>query len=229
MKCWICGDEGNTGEHMIKRSDLASVFGKPTQNAPFYLHDTKRRNRNLGSLDNRRLKSPSRICARCNNDRTQPYDRAWEQLSSALRTRNLPIGPRAIVRANRIFRYNTRKQMLDVHLFFVKLFGCHIVTGDIPIDISSFATAILERRHHPCVYLKFGLVPRVGDKPIAGMSDIEAALTPDGSCAFATWFYEVDNLAVNVMFAVDGEDRQGMVDAWHPQFGTNKLTISGFQ
>jgi len=50
----------------------------------------------------------------------------------------------------------------------------------------------------------------------------------DGLCAFATWFHNVGELSVNVMFAVEGEKRNGLVGAWHPKFGTNKLIIADF-
>ena len=51
----------------------------------------------------------------------------------------------------------------------------------------------------------------------------------DWSCAFATWFYCIGGLAVNVMFAADGERREGLIDAWHPLFGTNKLMVGDFR
>ena len=62
-----------------------------------------------------------------------------------------------------------------------------------------------------------------------GRSDVVTEWTPDGSCVFAAWLYEVDNLIVNVMFIVPGEDREGLVKAWHPRFGTNKLVFFDFK
>ena len=68
-----------------KRSDLAAVLGAPTQDQPFYFHDLERRNKPVKSLDAKILKAPIRICAECNTTRTQPHDRAWEQMSARLR------------------------------------------------------------------------------------------------------------------------------------------------
>jgi hypothetical protein len=85
--CWICNrNEANSGEHKTKRSDLLAVLGKPTQETPFYFHDLEKPNRPVKSLDAKILKSPVRICADCNNARTQPHDRAWERMSDRLRT-----------------------------------------------------------------------------------------------------------------------------------------------
>jgi hypothetical protein len=120
--------------------------------------------------------------------------------------------------------------MLNVHLYFVKLFGCYIIEVGAPIDAQTFANAILEERFHPSVYLKFGCTRSPFGKAIVGWSDMHGALrNSDGSCAFATWFYEVDTLAINVMFSADGEKREGLVDAWHPRFGTNKVLLAEYE
>jgi hypothetical protein len=93
LLCWICNrNEANSGEHKTKRSDLLAVLGEPTQEEPFYFHDLERRNRPVGSLNAKILKAPIRICAECNTTRTQPHDRAWEQMSDRLRARRLKVG-----------------------------------------------------------------------------------------------------------------------------------------
>jgi hypothetical protein len=229
-KCWICGDAATTGEHKTKRSDLRSVFGIPTQSNPLYLHDAERRNRRVGSLDAKVLKSPGRICPHCNNARTQPHDRAWEKLSVALRTRTPVIAPGSVVRTNRIFRYETAREMLKVHLYFVKLFGCHIAGNGIPLDITGFADAIMNEKAHSCVYLKFGCGRMFAGMPMTGMSDMWLTpAPPGGTSTFATWFYDVETVGINVMFAVAGERRQGLVGAWHPRHGTTKLTMADYR
>ena len=225
-KCWICGDAATTGEHKTKRSDLRAVFGNPTQGEPLYYHDGSAKNRRVGSLDARILKSPSRICQNCNNARTQPHDRAWEKLSNALRTRRPPVVPGANVRANKIFCCDTAREMRNVHLYFVKLFGCHIASSNINIDIKGFSQAILSERAHPNVYLKFG-IDRAGR---TGSSDVWTSVpSSDGSISFATWYYWIDRLGVNVMFAKEGQKRLGLLQAWHPRSGSNKLAIADFQ
>lgn len=121
--------------------------------------------------------------------------------------------------------------MRYVHLYLVKLLGCLIVEGKVTgIDISSFAQAILKDRTHPNVYAAFGPAPRgdIEDKVIASASDLHTAMLPDGRCAFATWIHHVDRLWVRIMYAIDGEHRQGLVGAWNPKFGTTKLRMASF-
>lgn len=119
----------------------------------------ERRNKAVKSLDAKILKAPIRICNDCNSARTQPHDKAWEQMSDQVRSRRLTIGH--WVRANRIFRHDTRRQMIYVHLYFLKLFGCMLCEAkanghDVPIDVAPFSDAIISGRPHPEVHLQFG-------------------------------------------------------------------------
>jgi hypothetical protein len=117
--------------------------------------------------------------------------------------------------------------MLNVHLYFLKLFGCQIVEGGIPIEIEPFARAILNGKAHDDVYVAFGPTPSGGPGNMAGGSDVHVAMLGD-KAAFATWFYEVGKLSVNLMYALPGERRQGLVDAWHPRLGCKRIKMKDF-
>ena len=60
-----------------------------------------------------------------------------------------------------------------------------------------------------------------------GMSNIELARR-DSVVTYACWFHGLGDLTVLVTFALPGEPRQGMVDAWHPRMG-NRLKIGDFR
>ena len=229
LLCWICSGPGDSGEHKTKRSDLKAVFGPPTQQQPLFLHDRARKNQRVGSLDAKLLKSSGRICQNCNSTRTQPSDRAWETLSEYFRTAMPAFAPGAVVRLNRVFPYDTRQQMLNVHQFFVKAFGCLVIEGSLPIDIGGFAGAIMNNRAHPLVHLKFG-VPSASTRVTAGRSDVWA-LPPgaDGRSNFISWFYDLPHVWVLVMFAAPGERRDGLVGAWHPSVGGKTITMADFR
>jgi hypothetical protein len=229
LPCWICSGPGDSGEHKTKRSDLKAVFGQPTQQQPLFLHDRSRKNQRVGSLDAKLLKSPGRICQHCNSTRTQPHDRAWETLSEYFRTAMPALAPGAVVRLNRAFPYDTRQQMLNVHQFFVKAFGCLVIEGSLPVDIGGFAGAIMNNRAHPLVHLKFG-VPSASTRVTAGRSDVWA-LPPgaDGRSNFISWFYDLPHVWVLVMFAAPGERRDGLVGAWHPSAGGKTITMADFR
>jgi hypothetical protein len=227
--CWICGGPGDSGEHKTKRSDLKAVFGLPTQQQPLFFHDRTRKNRRAGSLDAKLLKSPGRICQDCNSTRTQPHDRAWGALSKYFRVASPSFTPGAVVRPNRVFPYDTRRQMLNVHQFFVKAFGCLVIEGSLPIDISGFADAIMNDRAHPLVHLKFG-VPSPSTRVTAGRSDVwTSPPSANGRSNFISWFYDLPHVWVLVMFAAPRERRDGLVGAWHPSAGTKTITLADFR
>ena len=232
MKCWICdAEDAATREHLAKASDLKALLGKPSQRAPLFLNVSDRRvmsirrNLRVGSLKSDMLKFTHRICLTCNSARTQPYDYAWEYSSSELRAEMSRLLTRGSFRANWLFPYDTRRAMRNVHLYFTKLFGCLAVEGGIPIDTGPLADAIKNGQPHPHLYLAFGHLALPLET--VGGSDIWTVQV-DGKVVFATWFYNVGNLAVNVMFALPGEQRQGLEVAWHPRMGTQRLSFTRF-
>jgi len=226
--CWICNlNKANSGEHKTKRSDLLAVLGNPTQESPFYYHDLHTPNRPVRSLDAKILKSPVRICADCNTARTQPHDRAWERMSDWLRQRHPPLKVDGLVRGSRIFRYNTLREMRNVHLFFLKLFGCMLCEAEangkkLPIDIAPFSNAIVLGRAHPEVYLQFGKC----DGTI-GRTNLHCWTTEQGA-VLAGWLYELDTIAVSVLFAQTGRWEHPS-HTWHPLTGSNRFRIADFQ
>lgn len=222
-QCWICKtNKADSGEHKTKRSDLLAVLGKPTQEEPFFYHDLHKANRPVGSLDAKILKSPVRICTHCNSTRSQPHDRAWEAMSDRLRSRRLVTGQ--WVRCNRVFNDFTKREMLNVHLYFVKLFGCMLAEAkangfDLPIDIDQFSTAIMAGRPHPEVYLQFGR----HDGTI-GRSNLHCWRTDPGQSVLAAWLYQLDTIAVSVAY-VQADRFEHRRDLWHPHSRTSSKRI----
>jgi hypothetical protein len=170
--CWICkAEEATTREHRSKRSDLKAVLG---DRGSLYLHNDLRRNRKVQSINSTLVMFSASICNTCNSGRTQPYDRAWETLSDALRTRKPAIKPGDIIRADRIFPYKTSEQMRNVHLFFAKWLGCEIVESNIPVSpgIDTAAQAIIQGKPHPNIWLAFAAADKAG---WVGASQVGAA------------------------------------------------------
>lgn len=232
MKCWICGaEDAATREHLAKASDLKALFGKPSRTKPLFINADGRSSRprrcnvKVGSLKSDTLKFGHRICLTCNSTRTQPYDYAWEHSSRELRSAVSLLLSAGSFRANWLFPYDTRRYMRHVHLYFTKLFGCLVVEGNIPIDVVPLAKALVDGRPHPHIYLAFGHLPL----PVmaAGGSKVLAA-ERNGRVTCASWLYHVGDLAVNVMYALPGEQRDGLQVAWHPRMGAKRLRFSRF-
>jgi hypothetical protein len=224
MKCWICGQPADSGEHRIKASDLRLVFGHVSQKEPLFLHNAMQRNRPIKGIKSDVLKYDARICRVCNNQRTQPYDKAWQQLSEYLSTRPRPIRAGELVKLHKAFPGAVGERMLDVHLFFAKLFGCVIVEHKVPVDVQSFSHAILERQPH--LYLFIAFAPRVGPpgKAMVGLSNLETAQLAS-QVTYGVWIYYLEQFSVYVIYAIPGEKRRGLVDSWHPSTMTKCVRV----
>ncbi|WP_115710302.1 hypothetical protein [Legionella sainthelensi] len=238
MICWICNAKDATSrEHKIKKSDLKSSSKSISQDAPLYYNEFNNtenkktiRNKRIGSFNADILKFEHYICHHCNTTRTQLHDRAWETFSRNICLKiTLLKSTTQQIRFNKIFPYNTRYNMLNVHLYFVKLFGCRIMennlksTQKIPLDISSFSKSILNGKAHQHLYLSF----KYNSNPdcIAGHSQIEAAINSNNQFAFGVWFYDIGQLRVSVMYALPEEKREGLKTSWNPKFGYKRFTI----
>ena len=106
--------------------------------------------------------------------------------------------------------------MLDVHLFFVKWFGCRIVEDQMPIDVGPFALSLRERTAHPNVYLSFikrhlspNAVRFAGPGPVIG--DDEA-----GRCTHASTYYSLGELDIQVTW-FEFTPIRNVPFAWHPR------------
>ena len=110
QNCWICGEPAGTSEHKIKNSNVRSMFSEVTQNNPLYYNDNQgRKNLKIGSTKNRLLTWPDTLCSKCNNERTQPHDKAWYSLFNTIYNRKPLIQKGTIIRTNLIFPYKTRQ------------------------------------------------------------------------------------------------------------------------
>ena len=211
---------------MTKASDLKSMFGHVSQNAPLYMHNPVKRNRPVAGIKSDKLKFKAFLCARCNNERTQPYDQAWERLSRYLRERQPPLRSGSVINLAKVFPGKVHQSMLHVHLYFVKLFGCLITEHSVPLDLAPFSAAILQGQAHPNVHLSVWALNDSDAQKFAGQTQIETAQL-HGQLAFATWLYYVGTIAVNVMYSVPGERRRGLLTAWHPSGVSKLLRLAG--
>jgi hypothetical protein len=132
-----------------------------------------------------------------------------------------------VIRAYRAFAIGSSKEMRRVQLFFVKLFGCAIVDSGAPIDISSFASALLNEKFHPDIFLKFGYVPR--EDQIVGLSPLVAAHHPKTKqLVAASIFYELGSIAVRVIYSPDHNAIEDTDTAWHPAYDRGRIEVHDF-
>jgi hypothetical protein len=113
--------------------------------------------------------------------------------------------------------------MLDVHLFFVKLFGCVIAEHSIPIDLDTFSHSLITRTAHPHIFLGFGILASWTQNK-AFTTPVEA-LDVAGTTEFAFWYYMVRKVFVDAVYSLP-QYREIATDTWHPSMNTKILRLS---
>ncbi len=225
MKCWICGKKGDSGEHLVKASDIRNYFGTISENSPVYTHNKFKRNIPIRSAKSKRFKSTALICKHCNNTLTQPHDVAWEKLSNYLLYKYPNTKSVKRINLSKVFPGKTKKQLLNVHLFFAKLFGCRIIENNIPINTSSFSHAILNNTAHNELFLMFCETPTFKTK-YAGISEVQAIKDND-KVVWAEWLYTVGHISVKVIYSADTHHLGRVGRAWHPRRHSKIITVYG--
>jgi len=231
--CWICGDPATTGEHKAKRSDLKAVFGTVSQSEPIVFNDGQQKNRRVGSLDSALVKWTNVLCAPCNNSRTQRHDKAWEEFAGELLKDVSLLVPAARIQLNVIFGDQEKRIMHGVHLYLAKSFGCLAAQVDkfaAKVDLPGLGQAIMHDRPHPWLYIAMGVPGRTSKGAIVSSSNPEMFLNPhDGSCALATWYYNVNGVCALVAYAPEMKGWAKAEGLWHPTFGQSVMTVKDFQ
>lgn len=202
----------------MKASDLRSYFGHVDQREPLYFHSDKKRNIPVGSIKSNRFMSQALLCAKCNNERTQPYDRAWETLSRYLRENWQTISKARKIDLSKVFPGAVARQSLNVHLYFVKLFGCRIAEANVPISIRKFSDCLLYGRAHDEVFLVLSETHYLPNHKLAQVTEIQAR-NIESVTDKAAWIYTLGELSIQVGYLASTANDILWPQAWHPNRG----------
>jgi hypothetical protein len=98
------------------------------------------------------------------------------------------------------FPAGTRAAAINVHLYFVKVFGCKLHADHAAIDLAPFSRALLSGRPHPEIGLNIAHSP-VGDgKILAYDSEVHTMRNQAGVFDGLIWLYLVHPVAVKVSY-----------------------------
>lgn len=84
----------------------------------------------------------------------------------------------------------------------------------------------MENKIHQCVYLRIGLDRLSSKYQGVTISDVQTLNDKGDKTIAATWFYQIGDVVVNVMYVRDGFSCEGLLDAWHPKNGSNNFQIA---
>jgi hypothetical protein len=121
------------------------------------MHTAKKTNKKIHSYDSKQLKFYPSICEKCNSKISQPFDNAWTSMSDFI-AKKKKTEKIELIDLEDIFHGSVSRSMLNVHLFFVKWFGCLIKENSIPIELDSFSGSIMNLTEHPFIYLAINVI-----------------------------------------------------------------------
>ncbi|MCW3767339.1 MULTISPECIES: hypothetical protein [Paenarthrobacter] len=129
--CWWCGAVADSREHKYKRTDLARLQGDGPN---LVWGGDEGRLHNIQSI----RKSPAvrfemDLCRRCNDTRSQPFDRAYDTYSAYIweNADSLWGAPGLDMKA--IFGIDWERKQLDLGRYFAKHFASRMVLDGLPV------------------------------------------------------------------------------------------------
>lgn len=154
-KCWLCGNEATTKEHLIKRTTIEKLmFNNPLERTPLKIHKDKSI-KIIQSAKSDHLKFQKNLCAKCNNQITQPYDRAYECFFDYLIKNEQKIAKDKIINLK-----NLPINQEDLFKYFMKSFCCmvdstqHCTKPALPVP-SEIKNALIEGSYGKSLVLQF--------------------------------------------------------------------------
>ncbi|WP_051121989.1 hypothetical protein [Nocardia sp. 348MFTsu5.1] len=137
-RCWWCGAEKVTSEHKFKRSDL-----KALGDDALLWTDGVEWQQLRSSGDRRARHNQKNLCSRCNNERSQPADRAWQALSEYTFENWVTMGGRDTLDLGELYGdhpLELSRQALELQQYVVRQLGCRISNDGfrVPDDIRSY-------------------------------------------------------------------------------------------
>lgn len=131
-RCWWCGAPADSREHKYKRSDVVREFGRPPYRGERTLSRLSGDERHEASGPNSPIfQFPASMCARCNGARSQPFDTAWDQLTSYLVANEESILASRSIDLAAAFGPDWSARALDAGRYVVKHLICRQI-GELP-------------------------------------------------------------------------------------------------
>jgi hypothetical protein len=134
-ECWWCGGVSDTAEHRHKQTDLVREFGRGPyqgQQAPVRVRPGSAP-RGFRSPKSEQVKFEKSLCGRCNHERSQPFDQAYDSFASFVRAEESAILRERRFCLSDVYGANWPAQRENLLRYYVKHIGCRLAEADIVV------------------------------------------------------------------------------------------------
>lgn len=132
-KCWICGAPATTSEHKYKHSDLRRIRGSSKEDGVYRVAKVGYTGE-LRSLKKGHAVLWSRcLCAKCNNQRSQPFDRSYDQFVDYISVNWEGLMKARRLKWRHVYGDDWGAKAKNLSKYLVKQFGCMLRTENLPV------------------------------------------------------------------------------------------------
>jgi hypothetical protein len=167
----MCGATANSREHKFKRSDLVRRYGdKPFAGGLLHVRDGDPRD--VPGPNSQHVKYGPILCAKCNNETSQPWDEAYEAFDAWVFAHESDILARCFILLEDVFGSTAYSEACPaLYKYFVKVFGCRL--ADSGVMVPPDLVHLLSKDHFPT---KLRLVFSVNKAVLAHSVDLRTGL-----------------------------------------------------
>ena len=154
-KCWICGNDAETSEHVIKQTDIAKFFrsAKGEKQLEVKLLNGSAIHK-LQSPKSKYVKYPKNLCSHCNNTFTQPFDLAYDEFTRWYDSNRKSVDKQRVIDFKEVYGDQWFEKQLNLFRYFVKEFGCRLTYENIPVP-SDLIESLNKDRFLTAFYVSF--------------------------------------------------------------------------
>jgi hypothetical protein len=231
LTCWICGAVADSAEHRIKKTDLVRVFGRGPYKAPFA--PVRERQGILTPIQgpgSAVVKYAPSLCHRCNTTGTQAYDKAYDSFIVWLFANEEAVLHKRIIDFKEVYGNNFEDSQRDLFKYFVKSFGCRLISArqSVPSDLVAllaleiFYTAL---KITFCVNEDFMLLPVSTRSSYIGKGDLTGFVASEAPSVLQgyAWDENISWFTVCYWYGVQPEGGTGstwVADTQHVYLGS---------
>lgn len=139
--CWWCGDPADSREHRFKRSDLVTQFGTGSYHeSGGVVRGREGRLQEVQGPNAKVMKFPPSLCRACNTARSQPFDRAYDQLISYVIGNEQRILRSSVIDLRDVYGSHWRAGAIDFARYLVKHAASRLAEAavGVPAEMRSF-------------------------------------------------------------------------------------------
>lgn len=138
--CWWCGSTADSREHKFKASELRASHGPEWRGEAAVVHGSfGGQQQEVRGPKADELKWPPSMCKDCNNRRSQPFDRAYDQFLRFLELNETAVLARGGLSFRDVFGKEWRAGRSNLVKYWVKHVCCRAVEVGLPVPPATCA------------------------------------------------------------------------------------------